>query len=77
MHELADLKDAGVDHVKTVAIESNDSTGTSVDGVDTSNANPYIPAKFQGTSADDQEMRTMGRHQELNVCSLNTLLVHT
>ena len=67
MHELADLKNASGERVETFAIEANDSTGTSVDGVGSSNINPTIPTKFQGTSADDQEMRAMGRHQELNV----------
>ena len=67
MHELADLKDGMGDRVQTIAIEANDSTGSSVDGIGSSNINPNIPPKFQGTSADDQEMKSMGRHQELNV----------
>ena len=67
MHELADMKDTPGDRVETIAIEANDSTGTSVDGMGTSNINPTIPAKFHGTSVDDHEMRSMGRHQELNV----------
>ena len=67
MHELADLKNASGERVETFAIEANDSSGTSVEGVNGSNINPHIPAKFHGTSVDDQEMRAMGRHQELNV----------
>ncbi|MCJ1322631.1 hypothetical protein MMC15_007980 [Xylographa vitiligo] len=66
MHELADLKDVSGNRVETVAVDANDSTGTSVDDNGTSNINPTIPAKFHGTSADDHEMRSMGRHQELN-----------
>ena len=67
MQELADLKDVSGNRVETIAFEANNSTGTSVDGIGTSNINATIPAKFHGTSADDHEMRSMGRHQELNV----------
>ncbi|MCJ1292409.1 hypothetical protein MMC34_003959 [Xylographa carneopallida] len=66
MQELADLKDVSGNRVETIAFEANNSTGTSVDGIGTSNINATIPAKFHGTSADDHEMRSMGRHQELN-----------
>jgi hypothetical protein len=68
MNEFVESKEAGED-VKTTAIESNDSTGTSIDGVDTSIINSTIPAKYYGTSVDNHEMKSLGRHQELNVSS--------